>query len=126
MFTAVSSLGNHKVVPVLNKAPRHEDVLGSCGMAPRIKFGARWRWVVSFTPRPLYYWERTPDTHRKGGWVGPRAGLDAMVKRKIPSPTGNRTPVFQPVASRCSREVKYYVIILWKDITLFPFFMLLV
>jgi hypothetical protein len=34
-----------------------------------------------FTPR-----ERAPDTHWIGGWVGPRAGLDAAEKRKIPSP----------------------------------------
>jgi hypothetical protein len=39
-----------------------------------------------FTPR-----ERAPGTPRIGGWVGPRAGLDAVVKRKIPSPAGNRT-----------------------------------
>jgi hypothetical protein len=34
-----------------------------------------------FTPR-----ERAPGTNWIGGWVGPRAVLDAMVKRKIPSP----------------------------------------
>jgi hypothetical protein len=28
---------------------------------------------------------RVPDTHWIGGWVDRRAGLDAMVKRKIPS-----------------------------------------
>jgi hypothetical protein len=28
--------GKSKVVPVLNQAPRHEDVLGSGGIAPRI------------------------------------------------------------------------------------------
>jgi len=33
-----------------------------------------------FTPR-----ERAPGTHWIGGWVGYRAGLDAMVKRKTPS-----------------------------------------
>jgi hypothetical protein len=40
-----------------------------------------------FTPR-----ERTPDTHWIGGWVGPRAGLDAVVKRKIPSPCRDSKP----------------------------------
>jgi hypothetical protein len=56
-------------------------------VAPRIlDLGTRWRWVVSFTPRPLYPRERAPSTHWIGGWVGPRAGLDAEVKRKIPSP----------------------------------------
>jgi hypothetical protein len=34
-----------------------------------------------FTPR-----ERAPGTHWTGGWVGPRDVLDAVVKRKIPSP----------------------------------------
>jgi hypothetical protein len=33
------------------------------------------------------------------GWVGPRASIDAVAKRKkIPAPTGNRIPVVQPVA----------------------------
>jgi hypothetical protein len=39
-------------------------------------------WLASrlshFIPRV-----RTPGTHLIGGWVEPRAGLDAMVKRKI-------------------------------------------
>jgi hypothetical protein len=30
--------------------------------------------------------ERAPDTHWIGGWVGFRAVLDTVVKRKIPSP----------------------------------------
>jgi hypothetical protein len=34
-----------------------------------------------FTPR-----ERAPCNHRIGSWVGPRAVLNAVVKRKIPSP----------------------------------------
>jgi hypothetical protein len=37
--------------------------------------------------------ERASDTHWIGVWVGPRAVLDAVVKRKIPSPAGNRTLV---------------------------------
>jgi hypothetical protein len=39
--------------------------------------------------------------HRIGGWVGPRAVLDAVVKRKIPSPRQEskpRTLIVQPVA----------------------------
>jgi hypothetical protein len=39
--------------------------------------------VVSFTPRPLYPWERAPGTHWIGGWVDPRAGLDDVEKRKF-------------------------------------------
>jgi hypothetical protein len=40
-----------------------------------------------FTPR-----ERAPGTHWIGGWMGPRAGLDAVVNRKIPSPCRNWNP----------------------------------
>jgi hypothetical protein len=44
-----------------------------------------------FTPK-----ETAPDTHWIGGWVGPRTVLDAVVKRKIPSPRQEskpRTPI---------------------------------
>jgi hypothetical protein len=48
----------------------------SGGIAPRIlDLGTRLRWVVSFTPRPLYPRERASGTHWIGGWVGLRAGL---------------------------------------------------
>jgi hypothetical protein len=57
--------------------------------APRIlNLGTRWRWVVRFMPLALYLppsGERAPGIHLIGAWVGPRAGLDAVVKRKIPS-----------------------------------------
>jgi hypothetical protein len=51
-----------------------------------------------FTPR-----ERAPGTHWIGCWVGPRAVLDSVVKRKIPIPrreSNPRTPIVQPVAQR--------------------------
>jgi hypothetical protein len=47
--------------------------------------------------------ERVPGTHWIGGWVGSIAVLDAVVKRKIPSPrreSNPRTPIVQPVAQR--------------------------
>jgi hypothetical protein len=59
---------------------------GSGGIASRFLTSALdgGEWSVSlpgrFTPR-----ERTADTHWIGGRVGPRAVLDAVVKRKIPS-----------------------------------------
>jgi hypothetical protein len=77
----------------LNWTPGHEGVLGNGGIAPRIlDLGTRWRWVVSFTPLPPYPWERAPGTLWIGGWVGPRAGMDAVVKRKIPSHCRNSNP----------------------------------
>jgi hypothetical protein len=51
-----------------------------------------------FTPR-----ERATVTHWIEGWVGPRAGLNAVVKRKILSPrweSNTITPIVQPVAQR--------------------------
>jgi hypothetical protein len=36
--------------------------------------------------------ERDPRTHWIAGWVGPRAGLDAVVKRKLPSPCQDSNP----------------------------------
>jgi hypothetical protein len=50
------------------------------------------------TPR-----ERGPGTHWIGGWVDPKDVLDAVVKRKIPSPrreSSPRTSLVQPVAQR--------------------------
>jgi hypothetical protein len=40
----------------------------------------------------------TLRTHWTGGWVGPRAGPDAMKKTKNLSPAGNRTQAVQPLA----------------------------
>jgi hypothetical protein len=53
--------------------------------------------VVSLTSRPLY--PRVFGNHWIGGWVGPRAGLGAVEKRKIFFPAGNRAPAVQPPKS---------------------------
>jgi hypothetical protein len=37
-------------------------------------------------PLPLYSQGKSPGTHWRGGWVGPRTGLDAVVRGKVPSP----------------------------------------
>jgi hypothetical protein len=48
---------------------------GSGSIASSIlDLGTRWRWVVSFTLRPLYLQGKSRDTHLLGRWVGPRAG----------------------------------------------------
>jgi hypothetical protein len=47
--------------------------------------------------------ERALGTHWKGGWLGPRAVLDAVVKRNIPSlhrESNLRAPIVQSVAQR--------------------------
>jgi hypothetical protein len=51
-----------------------------------------------FIPR-----ERAPGTQWIGGWVGPRFGLDVVLKGKIPSPSRESNPdhpILQPLASR--------------------------
>jgi hypothetical protein len=59
-------------------------------------------WTASrpgrFTPREI-----APVTHWIRGWVGTRAVLDVVAKRKIPRPFrewNTRTPIVQPVAQR--------------------------
>jgi len=54
-------------------------------------------WVVDATHRLVYPRER-PCTHCRGGWVGPRAGLDRCQKSRPPPGFDSRT--VQPVASR--------------------------
>jgi hypothetical protein len=90
---------------VLNEAPRHEGVLGKWRYSSTYSLTSALDGGESsdsrlcrFTPR-----KRTPGTHWIGGWVGPRAVLDAVVKRKIPNPrreSNPRTPIVQPVAQR--------------------------
>jgi len=67
---------------------RHEDVLGSGGIAPRVlNLGNGGEWSASRPVRPTPK-ERFPGTLLIGGWVGLRAGLDAAAKGKIPAPPG--------------------------------------
>jgi hypothetical protein len=49
--------------------------------------------------------ERAPSTHCIGGWVGPRACLDAGEKSLAPA--GNRMPAVQPVASAIQIELSW-------------------
>jgi hypothetical protein len=90
-----------------NRAPHHESVLWSGGIAPCIlDFDTRWRSVVSFTIRPLYPQGKSPWYPLIGGWVDPRAGLDAVVRIKIPSPyRDSNPPIIQSVAQRYTAEL---------------------
>jgi hypothetical protein len=88
----------------VNQAPLHEDVLRewryiSTHSLTLALDGGKWSasCPCCFTPR-----ERAPHTHWIGGWVDPRAILDMVIKRKIPSPppqeSNPRTPIIQSVA----------------------------
>jgi hypothetical protein len=54
------------------------------------------------TSRPGRFVERAPSTHRTGGWVDLRAGLDDLEKRIFLTLPGLelRPSIVQPVASR--------------------------
>jgi hypothetical protein len=84
-----------------NRAPRHEGVLGEWRyssihpLTSALDGDGQLHAPAALPPR-----ERAPGTHWIGGWVGPRAVLDAEVKRKIPSPcreSNLRTLIVQPV-----------------------------
>jgi hypothetical protein len=96
--------GKGKVVPVLKLSTTPWRRIGGGGIAPRILvLGTKRRWVVSLTTRPLFSRERASGTHHIGSLVSPRAGLDSVVKRKIPTPCRELNPqtrIVQPVASR--------------------------
>jgi hypothetical protein len=48
--------------------------------------------MFSFTPRALYPQIKSTWYQLDRIWLGPRAGLDTMVKRKIPSPRRESNP----------------------------------
>jgi hypothetical protein len=78
--------GKGKVVPVFifNLAPRHDGILD---------LGTRWRWVVSFTPRPLYPPGKEPllPIGQEAGW-SPEPVWTRGWGEKFPGSTWTRTP----------------------------------
>jgi hypothetical protein len=77
-----------------NWAPRHEDVLGEWRYSSTHSLtsaldGGEWS---ASRPGRFTSSEIAPGTHWIGGWVGTIAGLDAVVKRKIPSPHRDSNP----------------------------------
>jgi hypothetical protein len=74
--------------------------LGSGGVAQRIlDLGTRWRWVASFTPRPLYTQGKCPwyPLDRRLGGPQSRSGRGGEEKNSQPLP-GAEFPIIQPVA----------------------------
>jgi hypothetical protein len=79
---------------VFNWAPRHEGMLESGGIAPRILDpGTKCRWVVSFTPWPLYPQGNSSwyPLDRLGGWA-PEPILTRWWRENFPDLAGTRTP----------------------------------
>jgi len=59
-----------------------------------LNLGARWKWVASFTPRPLFIWGKRPRylLDRRLG-ESPEPVLTRWRREKFPAPAGNRVPV---------------------------------
>jgi hypothetical protein len=73
-----------------------------------LDLGTAWRWVVSFTLRPLYSRGKSPGTHRIGGWVDPRAGLDDMEMWKfLPPPGLELRPLGRPARIQSLYRLRY-------------------
>jgi hypothetical protein len=74
-----------KVVPVLNKlsAMQWRHMRKWRYSSTILDLDTWWRWVVSFTPMPLYPHGKSPSTHWIGGRVDPRVGLDDVEKSKF-------------------------------------------
>jgi hypothetical protein len=73
--------------------------MGSGGIAPSFLTSALDGGELSVSRRPLYPREKSPRFALDMRLGGPRAGLEAVEKRKL-SLAGNRTPVVQPIARR--------------------------
>jgi hypothetical protein len=107
---------------VLNWAPCH-DYISLClikhhvintywgwRIAPCIlNLCSRWRWMVSFTSRPVYSEAKVPGrrTNSIEGSVVPWAGLDVLLKRILPLHAGNWTMVIHSIllAELCAVSV---------------------
>jgi hypothetical protein len=78
-------------------------------------------WSASHPGRFIPWGGRTPRTHWIGGWVGPRAGLDAVAKRKIRDPCreskpnrADRTSYVLFCMNSCDIHISYnFVTLLW-------------
>jgi hypothetical protein len=80
---------------------------GSRGIAPHIlDFGTRWRWVASFTPRPLYSQGKTPwyPLDRTLGGPQSRSGYGGKDKNSQPLP-GLEPPIMKTVVQRYTIEL---------------------
>jgi hypothetical protein len=76
------------------------------GIAPRIlDLGTRWRWVVSFTPRPLCPQKKSPSYPLE--WVGgPQSRSGSGDEEKNSQPLPELEPqIIQPVAQRYTAEL---------------------
>jgi len=70
----------------------------SGGIAPVIfNLGTTWRWVVSFTIRPLYPHGQSQRNRMDWSMVGPQSRSVCGGREKNTCPDWNHTPTVQPL-----------------------------
>jgi hypothetical protein len=95
VFNSCLSICNVKMSLCLTKYHAMKKYSGSGGANPLIlSLSIRWIRVAIFMPRPrpLCTRSKSHDTHWVGGWVCPRAGLDAVAKKRNPCPCRESSP----------------------------------
>jgi hypothetical protein len=91
-----------------NQILHHEGVWGSGCIDPHsLDLSTNLRWVVSFTPLPLYPLVRDPGTHWIGGFVSPRAGLDVEKRKFLTLPGVKLQPLCRPAHSQLLYQLRY-------------------
>lgn len=77
--------------------PRDGGVWGSgSAVAHILILSDKWKWVVNFTPRPLYPRGKFSDPHLVQDWPDPRTGLEAVKKKTVCSLPVNRMRIPRP------------------------------
>jgi hypothetical protein len=97
-----------------NWEPRREGVLGEWKYSSTHSLTSALDGGELSASRPgrFVLMERAPITRWIGGWVGPRAGLDAVVKGKIPSPCrDSEPPIIQLVDQRYTAELSWLLFV---------------
>jgi hypothetical protein len=64
-----------------------------------LHLGTRWRWMVRFTPRPLYPWRKSSGCPFDRRMAGPQSRSGQCGVKSL-NPARNRNPAVQPVACR--------------------------
>jgi hypothetical protein len=99
-----------KLVPMLNQLSTTPwRRMGSGLIDPHfLDLGTSCRWVVSFTPRPLYPQEKSPRYLLDRRLRGPQSRSGQRGENKILDPTGTRTPT-PPLSSQSLYRLHYPV-----------------
>jgi hypothetical protein len=81
-ITFLTYLRKGKVVPLFKRLPPWRRMGERKYDSMHFNVRTTMKWLVSLTYQPLYLRGKNPSTHWIEGWMGLRAGLDAVAKRK--------------------------------------------